>query len=147
MAYFKFTQAILAGKSIDVYGEGKVFRDFTYIDDIVDGILAVVDDKEERTDEVLNIGCGSPDTVSQLVEDLEDVLSVKAKINWKPLPKDDMPHTYCCVKKFNTKYGFKAETGLKEGLTKFASWYLSYTSDKELHGEHSKKTLEKDLAI
>ena len=137
MAYFKFTEAILEGRSIDVYGQGKVFRDFTYVDDIIEGILAVIDDKESRTDDILNIGCGSPDTVSKMVESLELILKKKALINWKDLPKDDMPHTYCCVKKFNQKYGFKAETKLHDGLSQFVRWYESYLSGKDIQLENN----------
>ena len=128
MAYFKFSKAMLNDESIDVYGEGKVFRDFTYIDDIVNGICAVVEDKEDRAHEVLNIGCGSPDTVEKLVSTLESKLGLKAKIILKDLPKDDMPHTYCCVNKFKDKYGFKAETSLDEGLGKFVEWYKEYVN-------------------
>ena len=100
MAYFGFTQKILAGEPIAVFGEGKLARDFTYIDDIVTGILGALDHPPAHgAHRVLNIGNSRPETVLAMVEALEAALGQKAVMEMKPKPPGDVSATYADISK------------------------------------------------
>jgi UDP-glucuronate 4-epimerase len=123
MAYFKFTKAILSGKKIDVYNFGRMMRDFTYIDDIVEGILKTLDRTSKY--EIMNIGADKPEKLSAFIEVLEKNLGVKAKKNFMPIQPGDVPRTMADVKKLR-KLGWKPTTQIEEGIKNFVAWYREY---------------------
>lgn len=128
MAMYKFTRAILEGSPLPVYGEGKLLRDFTYIDDIVNGITGILDKLEETPPPpLMNIGNNHPVTVNELVSELEEVLGRKALIEYLPVQPGDVEKTFADIKLINTYCGFSPSTGLKEGVRRFTEWYLGYT--------------------
>ncbi len=141
MAYFKFTKNILNGKKIDVYNEGKMYRDYTYIDDIVDGIFKLTNKvpklnsiKKYKNDSlshvaptrILNIGNTKKILLSDFINTLEKELKIKIKKNYMPMQKGDVLSTLSdssLLKKI-TKYNPK--TNYKIGIKKFLKWYLDY---------------------
>ncbi len=123
MACFKFTKAILAGQAIDVYNFGRMMRDFTYIDDITDGIAKVLDSVSEY--EIINIGADKPEKLSRFISVLEKNLRVKAKKNYMPIQPGDVPRTAADVKKLR-KLGWKPKIRIEEGIKNFISWYRAY---------------------
>lgn len=123
MAYFKFANKIVKGKPIDIYNYGRILRDFTYIDDIVDGIIKVID-KISRY-EIVNIGADKPEKLSKLISVLENNLGRKAKKNYMPMQPGDVPRTMADVRKLR-KLGWKPTTRIKKGIKKFVIWYRSY---------------------
>ena len=124
MALFKFTEKILKDEAIDVYGEGKMERDFTYIDDIVEGIMMVL--KKDFDFEIFNLGYGSPSGLMDFINILEDCLDKKAKKNFLSMQKGDVPITYADTSKAKKTFGWQPRVSLKEGVAKFAEWYKSY---------------------
>ncbi len=114
MAYYAFTRAILAREPIEVFGDGELTRDFTYIDDITDGLIAVLDRPPDAPrHRVLNIGAGRPQTISALVKSLETLLGVKAKIVAGVKPAGDVPATFADVTALTalTGYAPKVDAG------------------------------------
>ncbi|MEW4468608.1 SDR family NAD(P)-dependent oxidoreductase [Parasphingorhabdus sp. JC815] len=127
MAYFSFTQKILAGEAIEVYGEGKMARDFTYIDDIVDGILGALDHPPASGDHrVLNIGDSRPVGLMEMINTLEQALGIEAKKIMRPMQPGDVTATYADVSKLHALTGYKPKVMLEEGLEKFVSWYRDF---------------------
>lgn len=127
MAYFSFTQKILKGDSIEVFGNGKMARDFTYIDDIVDGIIGALDHPPQRGDHrVLNIGDSHPVGLMEMIETLENALGHKAVKIMRPMQLGDVTATYADVSKLNALTGYKPKVMLAEGLQRFADWYRSH---------------------
>tara|TARA_B110000003_G_scaffold276570_1_gene323989 strand:+ start:6037 stop:7047 length:1011 start_codon:yes stop_codon:yes gene_type:complete len=135
MAYYSFTKAILEGKSIDVFNNGNLKRDFTYIDDIVAGILKIVAEPPSLTStfssaatapfEIYNIGNNEPVTLNRFIETIENCLSKKAIKNMKPMQDGDVPLTYADISKLSNKFGYQPLTSIEEGMKKFTDWYLS----------------------
>ncbi len=123
MAYYFFSRSILDGKPIPVFGEGKLMRDFTYIDDIVDGIIAAVDLGAEN--EIFNLGNNAPVSILDFVHILENHLGKKALIEFKPMPAGDIPMTYADITKSQKLLGFHPKVSLEEGLKRFTEWYLN----------------------
>lgn len=127
MAYFSFTQKILRGDSIEVFGNGKMARDFTYIDDIVDGIIGALDNPPQQGDHrVLNIGDSHPVGLMEMIETLENALGHKAVKIMRPMQLGDVTATYADVSKLNALTGYKPKVMLAEGLQRFADWYRSH---------------------
>ena len=142
MALFIFTRAILAGKSIDVYNYGKMQRDFTYVDDIVEGIIRVLDripaplpeqpdaDTENVNSrapyKVYNIGNHSPVELLHFIHVLEQELGQKANLNLMPLQPGDIVATYADVDDLMRDTGFKPDTSIEKGIKWFVEWYRSY---------------------
>ncbi|QKI89782.1 NAD-dependent epimerase [Thiomicrorhabdus xiamenensis] len=136
MAYFKFTKAILEGKAIDVYNNGEMQRDFTYIDDIVEGVIRVMDRiPEPQVSEitnakapykVYNIGNHQPVTLRRFITSIEDACGKKAKENLLPMQAGDVPITYADVDDLIADTGFKPSTSIEEGIGKFVEWYRQY---------------------
>jgi UDP-glucuronate 4-epimerase len=124
MAYFSFSKAILDEKPISVFGEGKLMRDFTYIDDIVDGTIAAID--YGAMHEIFNLGNRHPVTVLELISILESQLGKKAILSFQPMARGDVPITYADMTKSQKVLGFTPKTALHEGLKKFTDWYLDY---------------------
>lgn len=127
MAYFSFSQKILAGQPIEIYGEGRMARDFTYIDDIVDGILGALDHppaaKEHR---VLNIGDSHPVGLMDMIATLEKAIGREAIKIMKPMQPGDVTATYADVSKLHALTGYAPKVMLAEGLQRFADWYRDY---------------------
>jgi UDP-glucuronate 4-epimerase len=123
MAYFSFSQKILAGKAIDVYNFGKMMRDFTYIDDIVVGIIHALD--KIRRFEIINIGADKPEKLSKFISVLEENLGRKAKKNYLPIQPGDVPRTMADVRKLR-KLGWKPTTRIEQGIASFVEWYKEY---------------------
>lgn len=127
MAYFSFTRKIVAGEAIEVYGEGKMARDFTYIDDIVDGITGALDHVPARREHrILNIGDSHPVGLMDMIETLENALDRKAEKIMRPMQPGDVTATYADVSKLHALTGYKPKVMLTEGLERFASWYKHF---------------------
>jgi UDP-glucuronate 4-epimerase len=124
MAYFSFTKAILEKKPIDVYNFGNMSRDFTYIDDIVEGIAAAVD--LESSFELFNLGNNKPESLSSLIQFIEEGLGKKAEQRHLPMQSGDVEATYADIEHSKQKLGFLPKTSLKDGVRKFIAWYEEY---------------------
>lgn len=142
MAYFKFTNKILKGEKIEIYNHGNMYRDFTYIDDIVQGIIKVINGEPKPNEQgikykIYNIGNNTPVSLLNFVETLERCL-IKEGIIGKPVEKIFLPmqpgdvyQTYAEIDDLIKDFGWRPSTSLEEGLTKFVSWYKDhYLSDK-----------------
>jgi UDP-glucuronate 4-epimerase len=124
MAYFKFTDKIINGESIDVYNHGNLKRDFTYIDDIVNGVISALHKSFDF--EIFNLGNNKPINLLEFINILEEKLEKKADINMLPMQPGDMKETYADISKSNRLLGFKPKTNIREGLGKFVKWYKKY---------------------
>ena len=144
MALFLFTRAILAGEPINVFNHGRMRRDFTYIDDIVEGVVRVVDRPAQPNPDwtgdqpdpgtssapyrVYNIGNNNPVELMHLIETLEQALGKVAEKNFMPIQPGDVPATWANVDDLSTDVGFRPETPIEVGVQKFVEWYLEYYS-------------------
>lgn len=131
MAYFKFTKKILAGEPIQIYNNGDMYRDFTYVDDIVEGIENILcnppqEDAKGARYKVYNIGNNKPEKLMDYIATLEECLGVEAKKEYYPMQPGDVYRTYADVSDLMRDYGFKPDTSIKEGLSKFVAWYREY---------------------
>lgn len=122
LAIHKFTKSIDAGKPIDQFGDGSTRRDYTYIDDIVDGIVACLSYEGQLCD-VFNLGESETTTLSELIEQIESALGKKAVINRLPEQPGDVPLTYADITKARTLLGYNPKTKIHEGIPKFVEWY------------------------
>ncbi len=129
MAYFAFAEKIMRGDPIEVFGEGRMARDFTYIDDIVEGILGALDHPPEGSQpRVLNIGDSHPVGLMQMIETLEQALDSKADIIMRPMQPGDVTATYADVSRLHALTGYEPKVMLAEGLERFVAWYRAYAS-------------------
>jgi len=142
MALFKFTKNIIEGKPIDVYNNGDMMRDFTYVDDIVEAISRLVEKKAEPNPEwsgknpdpsssyapykVYNIGNNSPVSLMEFIEAIEEKVGKKAIKNYMPLQAGDVPATYADVEDLYRDIDFRPQTSIKDGVGKFVDWYIDY---------------------
>ncbi|MEW4490216.1 NAD-dependent epimerase [Thalassoglobus sp. JC818] len=142
MALFLFTKAILADKPIDVFNEGKMRRDFTYIDDIVDGIVRVLDRPTEPNPNwsgdapdpstskapyrIFNIGNHQPVELLDMIHSLERCLGKKAQMNLLPMQLGDVPATFADIESIQQVTGFSPRTSLDSGIEQFVKWYRDY---------------------
>ena len=132
MALFKFTQAILQGVPIDIYNNGQMARDFTYIDDIVEGIALLrckppVAAKEgEGANKLFNIGRGKPIKLLDFVDCLEKALGIKAQYNFLPLQAGDVVSTWAEVSALAQWTGFSPQVDVADGVSRFVAWYRDY---------------------
>lgn len=127
MAYFKFTKAILEGKPISVYNQGDLYRDFTYIDDIVEGISRIVQKAQGETYKIFNIGNNNPIQLNHYIQVLEKVLGKKAIINYEPMQPGDVYRTGADISTLEHSVDWKPSTDISVGLTSFFEWYVQYT--------------------
>lgn len=127
MAYFKFTKAILEGKPISVYNQGDLYRDFTYIDDIVEGISRIVQKAQGETYKIFNIGNNNPIQLNHYIQVLEKVLGKKAMINYEPMQPGDVYRTGADISTLEHSVDWKPSTDISVGLTSFFEWYVQYT--------------------
>ncbi|MFP4164724.1 MAG: NAD-dependent epimerase/dehydratase family protein [Chitinispirillaceae bacterium] len=123
MALFLFTKSILEGKPIDVFNHGKMKRNFTYVDDVVDGIMRVVDNP--RPCEVYNIGNDKAEQLLDFISVIEKKLNRKAALNMLPMQPGDVPATVADISKIQ-KLGFEPRTDIEEGISRFIDWYVDY---------------------
>ena len=124
MAYFKFTDKIVKNEPIDVYNDGKLKRDFTYIDDIVKGALAAIDNPKAY--EIYNLGNSHPEELGYFIELIEKNLGKKAQKNYLPMQIGDFLENYADIEKAKKDLGFEPKTSLEEGIKKFVGWYKEY---------------------
>jgi UDP-glucuronate 4-epimerase len=146
MALFLFTKNILAGKPIDVFNGGHHQRDFTYVDDIVMGVLAAVDrvaapdpawdsaapdpSSSSAPYRIYNIGNQKPVALLRYIDVLEQCLGRKAQKNLLPMQPGDLPDTWADVESLARDVGYRPRTGLEEGVKRFVEWYLDYFHDR-----------------
>ncbi len=142
MALFLFTKAILEGRPIDVFNEGRMRRDFTFIDDIVEGVdrtsqQIAAPDPDWNSDDpnpstsrapyrVYNIGNNQPVELSHFIEVIEQALGVKAEKNLLPMQPGDVPATYADIDALEAAVGFRPATSIEEGVARFIQWYREY---------------------
>ena len=127
MAYFSFTRKILAGEPIEVYGEGQMARDFTYIDDIVDGVVGVLDrPPPAEAPRVLNIGDSRPVGLMDMIATLEQALGAEAQKVMKPMQPGDVTATFADVSRLKALTGYEPRVMLEEGLRRFVEWYRGF---------------------
>jgi UDP-glucuronate 4-epimerase len=137
MAYFKFVKAIEEGQSIDVYNFGDMQRDFTYIDDVVEGVVRVMlqpPSLSQNTDlsattapyKLYNIGNNKPVSLMRFIEVIEQALGKEAKKNLLPMQPGDVPITYADVDELMQDVGFKPDTPIEVGIARFVQWYREY---------------------
>jgi UDP-glucuronate 4-epimerase len=128
MAYFLFTRAILEGRPIEIYNEGQMQRDFTYIDDIVAGTVAAIDHASPYA--LFNLGHHRPEELLHLIHLLEKELGRKAQKIFKPMQLGDVVSTYADIESSTTQLGFVPRVSLEEGVAHFVRWYKDYYSIK-----------------
>ena len=142
MALFKFTKAILAGEPIQVFNHGNMVRDFTYVDDIIEGVVRVIDqtatpDSTWNSDapdpatsyapyRVYNIGNNNPVKLMRYINALEDCLGMKASMEMLPMQPGDVPATQADVSRLERDVGFKPATQVEDGIARFVKWYRHY---------------------
>ena len=142
MALFLFIKAILQGEPIEVYNNGEMKRDFTYIDDIINGLLSLLDSPPNTVDcwndqipdpssskapfKLYNIGNNSPVNLMDFINEIEDQLGKKAKINYKPLQPGDVVASHSDVEDFVEDFGYRPSTLVAEGIREFVSWYKEF---------------------
>jgi len=142
MALFMFTKNILSGKPIDVFNYGDHKRDFTYIDDIVEGVIRTLDNTASSNPNwsgdypdpgtssapwrIYNIGNNNPCTLLRFIEVLEECLGKKAVKNMLPMQLGDVPSTYADVQDLINDVGYKPDTKIETGIAKFVDWYKNF---------------------
>lgn len=128
MAYFSFTQNILAGRPIDVFNHGRMLRDFTYIDDIAEGVVRVLDKPADGTPPhtVYNIGNHQPVELMKFIDILEAALGRKAVRNFLPMQDGDVPVTYADTTRLQAAIDFTPSTPLATGIGRFVEWYRGH---------------------
>lgn len=129
MAYFSFTKHILEGVPINVFNNGHLERDFTYVDDIVDGVLRVLDQPPNRIDapyRIYNIGNNNPVKLLDFISTIENSTGCKARLNMLPMQPGDVIQTHANIDAIRNDLGFQPKTDIKTGIGKFVAWYRSY---------------------
>lgn len=138
MAYFKFLKAIQEGKTIDIYNHGKMQRDFTYIDDIVEGMLRLIEmpvkdrvfsdqsPHNKANYKIYNIGNNQPTSLAKFIATIEASVGKTANKNYLPMQPGDVPLTYADISELANDTGFKPNTSLEVGMQKFTDWYSTY---------------------
>jgi len=121
MAYYAFTEAIMNGTPIRLYNHGNMQRDFTYIDDIVEGVVAAID--TAKGCEIFNLGNSKPEPITELVRIIETHLGKKAKVELLPEEPGEVLVTYADISKSAARLGFKPTIGLEEGMSRFLQWF------------------------
>ena len=131
MAYFSFTNKIIKGEPIKIFNNGDMYRDFTYVDDIVDGICNMLqrppkEDENGDSYKVYNIGNNKPEKLMYFIETLEKAIGKTAKKEFLPMQAGDVYQTYADVTDLAHDFNFKPSTSIEDGLAKFAAWYKEY---------------------
>lgn len=133
MALFLFTKAMMSGDPIDVYNYGEMERDFTYVDDIVEGMARLLDfppttDTEGAPYQLFNIGHGSPVKLMDFINEIETNLNTEADMNLMEIQPGDVPRTWADVEELFNVTGYRPKVSVKEGIRNFIDWYRSYYS-------------------
>lgn len=131
MAYFSFTKKIMKGETIKVFNHGDMYRDFTYVDDIVAGMINILSNPPKENEngvryKIYNIGNNKPEKLMYFIETLEKCLGKEAKKEFYPMQPGDVYQTYADVTDLIEDFDFKPSTPIEEGLQKFAEWYREY---------------------
>ena len=126
MAYFKFVKNIINNKPIDVYNNGNMRRDFTYIDDIVTGILQVLKQPNDAPYRIYNIGHGSPVNLLDFIHTIEQTLGKKAQLNMLPMQAGDVAETFADITLLRKQFNYQPQTPVSEGVKQFVYWYKEY---------------------
>ena len=131
MAYFSFTKNILSSQPIKIFNHGDMYRDFTYIDDVVEGIMRMLDhppqiDEKGDCHRVFNIGNNRPEQLMHFIQVLENCLGMEAKKEFLPMQPGDVYETYADIEPLKQAFGFSPSTPIEIGLEKFTQWYRSY---------------------
>ena len=142
MAMFIFTKAVIEGRPIDVFNHGKMRRDFTFIDDIVEGVIRTLDNTAQPNNDwsgdvpdpgtskapykIYNIGNNNPVELMHMIETIEEAVGRKAEKNMMPIQPGDVPATYADVDDLMNDVGFKPATSIEEGVSKFVEWYKGF---------------------
>lgn len=124
MAYYSFTDAIVKNKPIEIFNQGKMRRDFTYIDDIVAGTAKAID--LGAPCEIFNLGNHQPEELITMIELIEEFLGKKAQKNFLPMQPGDVEETYADISKSQTMLNFVPKTSLRDGLSRFVEWYQNF---------------------
>ena len=141
MAYFGFTNKLVKGEKIQIFNYGNMSRDFTYIDDIITGVMDVMKKIPDETEDgvkykVYNIGNNQPESLLNFVETLEkclieeEIINSPAEKELLPMQPGDVYQTYADVTDLVNDFGFKPSTSIEEGLSKFAKWYKEFYMNK-----------------
>jgi UDP-glucuronate 4-epimerase len=158
MALFLFTRAILEGRPIDVFNQGQMVRDFTYIDDIVEGVIRVIDKPatsnaafnpaapdpatSDAPYRVFNIGNSQPTPLMDYIDALELALGQAAKKNFLPMQPGDVPATNADTVELDAWIGFKPNTPVREGVRRFVDWYVEYSVRSSFLGHKSNQAFQ-----
>lgn len=131
MAYYKFAKKIMAGEPIQIYNQGDMLRDFTYIDDIITGVVNILcnpplPDENGSAYKIYNIGNNKPEKLMDYIAALEKCLGREARKEFLPMQPGDVYETYADVQDLIHDFGFKPSTSIEEGLSRFAEWFLDY---------------------
>ena len=130
MAYFSFAEAINNNQPISVFNHGKMRRDFTYIDDIIQGTTQAIDHCQGY--QIYNLGNNKPEELMTLIQLLEENLGKKAQLDFKPMQPGDVLETFADISKAQNDLGFNPSTPLTTGITNFIKWYTTYASKLSL---------------
>jgi len=122
MAIYHFTRSIHGGKKISIFGDGSSLRDYTYIDDAIEGTLGAL--SREHGYQIYNIGESQTISLSQLIQAIEEEMGKKALIDYLPEQPGDVKHTYADIRKARERLGYNPRTDIREGLARFVRWYL-----------------------
>ena len=131
MAYFSFTKKIMKGETIKIFNNGDMYRDFTYVDDIVQGIMNMLlnppkPDENGDCAKVYNIGNNNPEKLMYFIETLEKAIGRVAEKEYLPMQPGDVYQTYADVTELQKDFDFKPSTSIEDGLNRFAKWYFEY---------------------
>jgi UDP-glucuronate 4-epimerase len=132
MALFKFTKAILENQPIEIFNQGQMVRDWTYVEDVAQAVLCAIEHipNLSKTHKIYNIGRGSPESLAKAIEYLEEALSKKAEKIYLPLQKGDVVETQANIDKAKKELGYNPKTFLKEGIQNFVDWYRKFYKDE-----------------
>ena len=128
MAYFSFTNKLIKGETIKIFNYGNCKRDFTYIDDIVNGTVGVIDNPREGS-RVYNIGCGHPTQLMEFLQTIETCLGKKAQMEMMPMQPGDVYQTYADTSRLAAEIGYRPSTLLADGIAKFVDWYKMFYNE------------------
>lgn len=126
MALWLFTKAMLAGEAIPVFNQGDMQRDFTYIDDIVEGTKGAIFSENLPPYDIFNLGNNDPEKLMDMIRTLSDALGIEPQLNLLPMQPGDVPSTYANVDKARAKLGYDPSTPISIGIPAFVKWYKSY---------------------
>lgn len=132
MAYFGFSDKIMAGKAIKIFNQGDMYRDFTYIDDIVEGVMRMLNNPPVPNEDgdrykIYNIGNNKPEKLMEFIQTLEKALGREAKKEFYPMQPGDVYQTFADVSELVKDFDYKPSTSIEEGLGNFADWYRKWT--------------------